>query len=97
MGGNTVRDEGCSAQPIERRRLTSSGATGTLRVEDSRVLRDVGEGLVSRSLSSLIVTLYTIVAFVEGDAATGITIASITSWQDCWLPSNCPSVTRRER
>jgi hypothetical protein len=52
------------------------------------MLRDVGEGLVSRSLSSLVVTVYIIVAFAAGGALAGIRMAAfcLFAWCCVWLP-----------
>ena len=52
------------------------------------MLRDVGEGLVSRWLSSLLAIVSIIIAFAGGGPATGIPMVflSLFAWCCVWFP-----------
>jgi hypothetical protein len=52
------------------------------------MLREVGEGLMSRWLASLLAIVEIIVAFTEGGALTGIEMASfcLVAWCCIWFP-----------
>jgi hypothetical protein len=59
------------------------------------MLRDVGEGPVSRWLSALLVTAYIAVAFVAGGSLLGVTTAGacLLPWMCVWFPGAMGSYT----